>query len=269
MREKNAYIFGTDADELYRLGVQHQVWASEAQKSWELAGFKAGQTLLDLGCGPGFCTKELAFIAGHSGKVIGVDKSAHFIDFLNGLRKRYQLNIETVQANFDAMHLEQNSLDGAFCRWALAWIPNPKDILLKVRDALKPGGRIVLHEYYDWTTHQTEPKLPALSKAISVCLQSLRDQAGEIDIGRYLPRIFDEIGMKVIGIRVMAKLAKPDELTWQWPKTFYYNYLPKLVEMGYLTNEEVKAALADLDRIEKLPGSTLCCPLMVEVIAER
>ena len=64
MKEQNAYILGTDKEELHRLGIQHQVWASEAQKGWTLAGFTAGQTLLDLGCGPGFCTKELAMITG-------------------------------------------------------------------------------------------------------------------------------------------------------------------------------------------------------------
>jgi len=36
MKEKNAYILGTDKEEFNRLGIQHQVWASEAQKGWEL-----------------------------------------------------------------------------------------------------------------------------------------------------------------------------------------------------------------------------------------
>ena len=63
LAESKAYILGTDSEELFRLGVQHQVWAEEAQKGWRLANFSAGQTLLDLGCGPGYCTKELAFIS--------------------------------------------------------------------------------------------------------------------------------------------------------------------------------------------------------------
>ena len=46
MSENNAYILGTAPDELFRLGVQHQVWASEAQRGWENAGFTAGNTLV-------------------------------------------------------------------------------------------------------------------------------------------------------------------------------------------------------------------------------
>ncbi|NND52580.1 MAG: SAM-dependent methyltransferase, partial [Flavobacteriaceae bacterium] len=44
MKEQDAYILGTDTEELHRLGIQHQVWASEAQLGWKLAHFNAGQT---------------------------------------------------------------------------------------------------------------------------------------------------------------------------------------------------------------------------------
>jgi len=54
--EKNAYILGTEREELHRLGLQHQVWASEAREAWKLAEIGHGQRVLDLGCGPGFCT---------------------------------------------------------------------------------------------------------------------------------------------------------------------------------------------------------------------
>jgi len=146
LEEEVDYILGADQEELFRLGVQHQVWAEEAQQGWRLAGFKAGQTILDLGCGPGYCTKELAFIAGKEGKVIGIDKSEKYIKFLDGVAKKYGLNIEAIQNDFDAMQLKPSSIDNMYCRWALAWISNPKKILEKAAAALKPGGRMVLHE---------------------------------------------------------------------------------------------------------------------------
>jgi ubiquinone/menaquinone biosynthesis C-methylase UbiE len=269
MKEKNAYILGTDKEELHRLGIQHQVWASEAQKGWELAGFKAGQTFLDLGCGPGFCAKELAFIAGEKGKVIGIDKSEHFIDFLNNITKLYELNIETINQDFDTMNLEAESIDAMYCRWALAWIPNPKDILNKVKQSLKVGGKMVIHEYYDWSTHQTEPNYPALTKAIQLSLKSFKEQEGEIDIGRELPNILESIGMKVTGKRMLTKLGTPSNLVWQWPKSFYYSYFPRLVDLGYLTKDEVSLALKDVELLSKNENATLFCPTLIEVIAEK
>lgn len=268
-KEAEAYILGADAQELHRLGIQHQIWAEEAQRGWANAGFRAGQTILDLGSGPGFCTKELSYIAGAEGKVIGIDRSERFINHLQQLSELQHLNIEAICSDFDDMELEPNSLDGMYCRWALAWLPNPEEILQKVYKALKPGGKMVIHEYYDWSTHQTQPYMEDLSVAIAAALKSFKDSDGEIDIGRQLPTMLSGFGMKIDGIRLMAKLGIPDNLTWQWPKTFYYSYFPRLAEMGYLNNTQVEAALADMETLEKTPGATLCCPLMVEVIAQK
>ncbi|WP_298896027.1 methyltransferase domain-containing protein [uncultured Psychroserpens sp.] len=269
MKEQDAYILGTDQEELHRLGLQHQVWASEAHKGWELAGFTAGQTILDLGCGPGFCSKELAFVVGNSGKVIGIDRSEHFINFLNRINSQYALQINAIQADFNDMNLEPNSLDGMYCRWAMAWVPNVKEILEKVKQALKPGGKMVLHEYYDWQTHSIEPRKAGIEKAIAGCLQSFKEQDGEIDIGRELPGIFEDLGMKVTSKRLMSKLATPDNLVWQWPKSFYHSYFPRLVDAGYLSQADVEQALRDFEELEQNKNTTLFCPILIEVIAEK
>ncbi|MEZ4779595.1 MAG: methyltransferase domain-containing protein [Flavobacteriaceae bacterium] len=269
MSEYNAYILGTDQIELHRLGIQHQVWASEAHHGWNLAHFNAGQTLLDLGCGPGFCTKELGYIVGSSGKVIGVDKSEAFIQHLSEIAAKDHLPIEAICIDFNDLQLVPNSLDGMYCRWALAWIPNPEEILKKIYNALKPGGKMVIHEYYDWSTHQIEPNLPHLSKAIKAAYQSFSDMGSNINIGRELPSIFNTLGMPVTHIRTMHKIATVNDLVWQWPKSFYESFFPRLIETGYLQKNDVSFALKDLAVLEKNPGASICCPLMVEVVAEK
>ncbi|NND16130.1 MAG: methyltransferase domain-containing protein [Eudoraea sp.] len=269
MSEEKAYILGTDKEELYRLGLQHQVWAEEAQIGWRLAGFGAGQTLLDLGCGPGYCTQELAFIAGMEGKVIGIDKSENYIHHLQHLINYRGLSGEAIHVDFDHMSLADNSLDGMYCRWALAWLPNPVEILQKVYKALKPGGRIVIHEYYDWSTLQTEPDMPALMTGIRATLRSFKESEGEIDIGRELPAELSKMGMKIISTRPMSKIATPRNVTWQWPKSFFYSYFPRLISMGYLSANEVENALAEMEALENIEGASICTPLMFEVIAEK
>lgn len=268
-REEGAYILGTHAAEHYRLGLQHQVWAEEAQRGWHTAGFTAGDHLLDLGCGPGFCTKELAFIAGPSGKVTGVDLSPRYIEHLNNLASLHNLNIEGIASDFADMELGSNVLDGMYCRWALAWLNDPKSVLAKVKTALKPGAKMVIHEYFQWNTHQTVPSMPHLAKGIAACLKSFKAPPGDIDVGRFLPEIFEALEMKVLSIRLMPKMARPHDFTWNWPKSFYEVYFLELVKMGYLSDEECQAALADLKELETKPNALLCCPMMVEVIAEK
>ena len=57
---------------------------------------------------------------------------------------------------------------------------------------------MVIHEYYDWSTLQTEPEKKALTKGITMALKSFKDSDAEIDIGRHLPRILSEMGMKIV-----------------------------------------------------------------------
>src|ERR1041385_6858244 len=76
------YVLGTDLDELVRLGFQHQLWLAHAAAAWEQAGFRPGQRLLDVGCGPGYATFDLAHLGGRRGGVTAVDASARFIAHL-------------------------------------------------------------------------------------------------------------------------------------------------------------------------------------------
>ena len=145
--EKGAYVLGTERAEMHRLGFQHQVWASEARTGWEYAQFGVGQTILDFGCGPGFCTRDLSYLVGPEGKVIGLDKSELYIDFLNKTADLYGLNIQTICSDFDDVMLPDNSLDGIYDRWALAWIKKPEEIMDELSKARNPGGIIVAQEY--------------------------------------------------------------------------------------------------------------------------
>ena len=128
---------------------------------------------------------------------------------------------------------------------------------------------MVIQEYYDWSTHQTEPPLPGLKHAIAACLKSFKNSEGEIDIGRELPAMLNAIGMHKIKTRPLAKLASHGELSWQWPTSFYRVYFPKLVELGYLSKEELDLCFKDLEQLEKTDHATIFCPAMIEVIATK
>jgi len=268
-REDNSYILGTEREELHRLGLQHQVWAGESRQAWKTAEFSEGQTILDLGCGPGFCTMELAYIVGQHGKVIGVDKSKVFTDFLHQQSLHHGLNIDIQNVDFDNMDIVESSLDGVYSRWALAWINNPEQIVHNLSKAMKSGAVFVAHEYYDWATLQTEPSLPGLNKGIAAALRSFLEQESNINIGKKLPQIFYENDLEVISVRPLSKLAAPHDLAWQWPKSFFHVYFPKLIDKGLISKAEVEAALNDVEELEYKNGSTILCPHMIEVIAVK
>ena len=269
MSDPNAYILGTDKEELDRLELQHKVWSTETRAGWSNAEFHEGQTILDLGCGPGYCSIELADVVGPNGKVVALDRSKSFITHLDAHAKELNLPIETIHSDFSAMILEDECLDGVYSRWALAWVPNPKEIIAKVVKALKPGGRIVFHEYFDWSTHHVFPEAKNLTKGINSALKSFKESDSEIDVGAFIPEILDSCAVKIMNNRLMPKLASPNTKEWRWPTSFYKSYFPRLIEMGYLTPTEVEDAFSELEQIEKLHFARLACPLMIEIIAEK
>lgn len=269
MQDEKQYILGTEAAELHRLGVQHQVWSTEANQAWANAGFQEGMTLLDLGCGPGFCTQELAYIAGSKGKVVAVDLSPNYINFLKQIASQHQLSIESVCSDFYDMDMGQDRFDGVYTRWALAWLPGVEPIVDKVVASMKVGATWAIQEYYDWSLLQFSPHMPELYDATRAILKSFADMGGNIDIGMRIAPLLSQKGMEIVSTRPMTKLCRSHEHQWQWPKTFLEIYMPKLIPNGYISEAHCQAALEQLKELERIPGATIQCPLMIEVIARK
>jgi len=96
MSAEKDYVLGTHDEEIERLGLQHRVWRPRALDAWRRAGFTVGQTILDVGCGPGYASVDLAEIAGRSGRVVAIDRSRRFLDALESTaRSRALKNLET------------------------------------------------------------------------------------------------------------------------------------------------------------------------------
>lgn len=93
------------------------------------------QTILDLGCGTGTLTSELA---ARAGTVIGLDASP---DMVAAARARFS---EIGFITGDALALPfENRFDVVFSNAVFHWLPDHDRLLKNIRRALKPGGRLV------------------------------------------------------------------------------------------------------------------------------
>ena len=88
MGKDKDYILGTHDEEILRLGLQHRVWRPKVLDVWRRAGFTVSQTILDVGCGPGYASLDLAEIVSPAGKVFAIDRSRRFLDALEATRKQ-------------------------------------------------------------------------------------------------------------------------------------------------------------------------------------
>jgi ubiquinone/menaquinone biosynthesis C-methylase UbiE len=241
------YVLGTDVAELRRLHFQHVVWTGQGYALWQRAGLRAGQTVLDLGCGPGFTSYELAQMVGASGKVIARDQSAGFIEYVAAERTRRGLaQIEPSLGPVETLDIPDGSLDAVYARWLFCWLVDPGAVLERVARAVKPGGVVILQEYLDWAAMKLVPRDAAFDRIVAACMQSWPLARANIDVAELIPAFARRSELEVESFQPIARIGRVGSLEWRWLSTFFENYLPKLVASRLLTEREMQDGLATL-----------------------
>jgi ubiquinone/menaquinone biosynthesis C-methylase UbiE len=107
-----------------------------------LLEIKKGETILDLGCGPGFFANEFA---GKGAKVIGVDISKKLIEMAkkNSAFSRQQLLYFVAPAN-KLTFLKDESADKIVMVLAVQNMENPREVFVECARVLKPDGKIFI-----------------------------------------------------------------------------------------------------------------------------
>lgn len=102
-----------------------------------------GEHMLDIGCGTGTTSLELARLVGASGHVTGVDVSAPMLDEARRQSADAGLaNTSFVVADAGAHQFEPRHFDGAFSRMGIMFFAEPVAGFTNLRRALRPGGRL-------------------------------------------------------------------------------------------------------------------------------
>lgn len=103
-----------------------------------------GERALDIGCGFGDTTQQLAELVGAEGSVLGVDAAPRFIETAREEAGRAGVrNVRFAVADVEAQAFDEQ-FDLAFSRMGTMFFANPVAALRNVRKALVPGGRLAM-----------------------------------------------------------------------------------------------------------------------------
>jgi SAM-dependent methyltransferase len=261
------YVLGTNDAELVRLGLQHRLWSKQAFDLWERAGIGPGARVLDVGCGPGHATFDLAQLVTHAGRVIAVDESDRFIRYLTAQAEaRGVINVDASVQDVQALQIPARSVDFAYARWLLCFTPRPDDAVAGVARALKPGGRFLVQDYTHWQALFLSPPSDAFQEVLQATDRAWRESGGDSEIGRRLPAMFERHGLRVESIRPLQRIARPHEPLWQWPESFFSNWIPALVARGLLRPEVHEAFKTDWEARSRDKSAFFWTPSMLEII---
>jgi malonyl-CoA O-methyltransferase len=113
---------------------------------------KLAGTLLDLGCGTGFLTRELLARSNHE-TTIALDIALSMLQTTQG-KLAEKRNIIYVCADAEQLPLSGQSIDSVFSNLALQWCRDLEAVFTGIRRALKPDGQLVFSTFGPQTLHE-------------------------------------------------------------------------------------------------------------------
>ena len=117
---------------------------AHGEAALELVPPRTGQRVLDVGCGFGDTTQRIAELVGPTGEAMGVDAAARFIE----TARAEAAEAGVANARFEVADVQTTSFDErfdlAFSRMGTMFFANPVPAMRNVRQALVPGGRLVM-----------------------------------------------------------------------------------------------------------------------------
>ena len=187
--------------------LSHQEWNEQfaRQAGWtrstrahlyRRANLLQARRVLDVGCGTGFVTEELAERT--QGRVVGVDLDPGMVEFA---RER---NGKAEYRSGDAHDLafQDGSLDLVVCHFVLLWCANAARAAQEMVRVARPGGAVVVCAEPDYGGRIDYPDLP-LGRWQS---QALRREGADPQLGRKLRGLFALPGVRHVEVGLIPGL---------------------------------------------------------------
>ena len=146
------------------MGYQGADWLERGERDGEEAPDVAlnvlkipkGAAVADIGAGSGYITERLAARVGATGRVFANDVQPQMLEILSRrLALRQITNVTLVHGTVDDPKLAPASVDLELMVDVYHELSRPQVMLRHLRDALRPGGRLVLLEY-----RKEDPTIP-------------------------------------------------------------------------------------------------------------
>jgi ubiquinone/menaquinone biosynthesis C-methylase UbiE len=145
-----------------------------------LADLRPGLEVLDVGCGPGTITADLARRVA-PGRVLGIERAA---EVLEGAERGPE-NLEYAVGNIYRLDLADDSFDLVHAHQVLQHLVDPVAALREMRRVCRPGGLVAARDS-DYSTFTWWPETPGLRAWLDLYHRLARANGAEPDAGRQL-----------------------------------------------------------------------------------
>uniref|UniRef100_A0AAU3GMB2 Methyltransferase domain-containing protein n=1 Tax=Streptomyces sp. NBC_01401 TaxID=2903854 RepID=A0AAU3GMB2_9ACTN len=192
----------------------HQ-WRTAANSAAYLIGeLRPGQAVLDVGCGPGTITADLAALVA-PGRVTAVDSSSGILErAARNAAERGVDNVEFATADVHSLDFPDDSFDVVHAHQVLQHVSDPVQALREMRRVCRPGGVVAARDS-DYGAMAWYPEVPGLPEWLELYHRVARANGGEPDAGRRLLSWARQAGFTDITPTAAAWcFATPENRAW-------------------------------------------------------
>jgi ubiquinone/menaquinone biosynthesis C-methylase UbiE len=221
----------------------HRWRTAENSCGYLLPHLRPGTKLLDVGCGPGTITADLAALV-TPGEVIGIDASPAVIaEARDGMTAG---NLSFAVGDVDQLPFADDSFDVVHAHQVLQHLADPVAALGEMRRVCRPGGLVAARDA-DYAAMAWYPRLPALDDWMTLYQQVARNNGAEPDGGRHLRHWAYRAGFEEVTSSASV-WCYADETDRQWWGDLWAD---RVVDSG-LAQQALGAGLADAPRLAAL-----------------
>jgi SAM-dependent methyltransferase len=225
-------------------------------------GLRPGMRCLDVGCGGGDVTFELARIVGPEGGVVAIDMDETKLELARHEAAARQLgNVEFRRSQIGADELGPE-FDVVYARFLLTHLKDPVGALATMRPALRPGGVLVVEDI-DFSGSFCHPDSAAFRRYVELYTLAARRGGGDPNIGPRLPGLLTDVGLAGVGMHVVQPAGIEGEVKLVNPVTLE-NIADAVLAAGLASRAELEQIIAELYEAARDTRTVLSLPRIVQ-----
>jgi SAM-dependent methyltransferase len=185
-----------------RLRVLGRIMHPSTAALFDRLGLGPGLTCLDVGCGGGDVTLELARRVAPGGRVVGVDLDEEKVRIARSEAQQHGIaGVEFRVADIRELR-DAGPFDVVYARFLLTHLSDPEAAVRSFHEQLRPGGTLVVEDI-DFSGHFTYPDSAAFHRYRELYCTTVTRRGGDPNIGPRLPLLLKQQGFSGVGLHLV------------------------------------------------------------------
>jgi ubiquinone/menaquinone biosynthesis C-methylase UbiE len=227
----------------------HRTRTARNSAAYLVPRLEAGQRLLDVGCGPGTITADLAALVA-PGEVVALEREPSILASVERLaQERGLANLSTAVGDVYALDYPAAAFDVVHAHQVLQHLSDPVAALREMRRVARPGGLVAVRDA-DYAAMTWYPLDDRLDRWLEIYHAVARANGAEPDAGRRLQAWANAAGFSQVTSSSSTWLfAEPDTRAW-WAET----WAERSTSSG-LAEQAVAAGIATTDELATIAAA--------------